>query len=56
MPERLTPIYETVAQASAARWTVDKTMLGFAGRPWTVATYMVAGEGSRDQHDTRAMA
>ena len=31
-------------------------MLGFAGSPWTVATYMVAGEGSRDQHDTRAMA
>ncbi|MBN8502677.1 MAG: uroporphyrinogen decarboxylase, partial [Sphingomonadales bacterium] len=33
-----------------------KTMLGFAGSPWTVATYMVAGEGSRDQHVTRAMA
>ena len=31
-------------------------MLGFAGSPWTVATYMVAGEGSRDQHDARAMA
>ena len=31
-------------------------MLGFAGSPWTVATYMVAGEGSRDQYDTRAMA
>ena len=32
------------------------TMLGFAGSPWTVATYMVAGEGSRDQHAARAMA
>src|SRR3546814_15065063 len=32
------------------------TMLGFAGSPWTVATYMVAGEGSRDQHETRALA
>ena len=30
----------------AARST---TLLGFAGSPWTVATYMVAGEGSRDQ-------
>jgi uroporphyrinogen decarboxylase len=29
-------------------------MLGFAGSPWTVATYMVAGEGSRDQHETRS--
>jgi uroporphyrinogen decarboxylase len=31
-------------------------MLGFAGSAWTVATYMTAGEGSRDQHETRAMA
>jgi len=31
-------------------------MLGFAGSPWTVATYMIAGEGSRDQHAARAMA
>lgn len=31
-------------------------MLGFAGSPWTVATYMVAGEGSRDQHDARSLA
>src|SRR5690606_18932973 len=33
-----------------------RTLLGFAGSPWTVATYMVAGEGSRDHHDTRAFA
>ena len=31
------------------------TMLGFAGSPWTVATYMVAGE-EYDQHAARAMA
>ncbi len=31
-------------------------MLGFAGSPWTVATYMVAGQGSKDQHETRALA
>ena len=55
VPERLAPIYETVRKVRAAL-PVDKTMLGFAGSPWTVATYMVAGEGSRDQHDTRAMA
>jgi uroporphyrinogen decarboxylase len=34
----------------------EVTMLGFAGSPWTVATYMVNGEGSRDQHETRAYA
>lgn len=55
VPERLTPIYETV-KLVRAQLPADKTMLGFAGSPWTVATYMVAGEGSRDQHVTREMA
>lgn len=55
VPERLTPIYETV-KLVRAQLPADKTMLGFAGSPWTVATYMVAGEGSRDQHVTRELA
>ncbi|MBX7513947.1 uroporphyrinogen decarboxylase [Qipengyuania sp. GH38] len=52
---RYNPIYETV-RLCRKRLSQDVTMLGFAGSPWTVATYMVAGEGSRDQHDARAMA
>jgi uroporphyrinogen decarboxylase len=55
VPQRLTAIYDTVKLVKAQLPT-DKTLLGFAGSPWTVATYMVAGEGSRDQHDTRALA
>ena len=55
VPDRLKPIYDTV-KAVKAMLPGDKTLLGFAGSPWTVATYMVAGEGSRDQHETRAMA
>ncbi|WP_066559397.1 uroporphyrinogen decarboxylase [Croceicoccus bisphenolivorans] len=55
VPERLTPIYRTV-ELCVKRLDDTKTMLGFAGSPWTVATYMVNGEGSRDQHETRAMA
>lgn len=55
VPERLDPIYETVRLVRAAL-TPDQTMLGFAGSPWTIATYMVNGEGSRDQHETRAYA
>lgn len=55
VPDRLAPIYETVAKVRSDL-AADKTLLGFAGSPWTVATYMVAGEGSRDQHETRAMA
>lgn len=52
---RLDPIYETVKRVRAGLGP-DRTLLGFAGSPWTVATYMVAGEGSRDQHETRAFA
>lgn len=55
VPERLTPIYETVRKVKA-QLDADKTMLGFAGSPWTNATYMVNGEGSKDQHETRALA
>ncbi|NMW32660.1 uroporphyrinogen decarboxylase [Altererythrobacter sp. RZ02] len=55
VPERLSPIYSTVTKVRE-RLGPETTLLGFAGSPWTVATYMVAGEGSRDQHQTRAMA
>ncbi|MFA7602245.1 MAG: uroporphyrinogen decarboxylase [Novosphingobium sp.] len=55
VPERLAPIYETVSKVRAGLGA-GRTLLGFAGSPWTVATYMVAGEGSRDQHVTRALA
>lgn len=54
-PARLHPIYETV-RLSRAALPAGVTMLGFAGSPWTVATYMVAGQGSKDQHDARALA
>ena len=55
VPERFAPIYETVRKVRAGLGS-DRTLLGFAGSPWTVATYMVAGEGSRDHHATRALA
>lgn len=54
-PARLDPIYQTVRRVKAAL-APSKTLIGFAGAPWTVATYMVAGEGSRDQSETRRMA
>jgi uroporphyrinogen decarboxylase len=40
----------------AAALPPEVTFLGFAGSPWTNATYMVAGQGSRDQSETRRMA
>ncbi|KQN35647.1 uroporphyrinogen decarboxylase [Sphingomonas sp. Leaf407] len=54
-PERLDPVYETVRQV-AAMLPPDVTFLGFAGSPWTVATYMVAGQGSKEQAATRRLA
>ncbi len=53
--ERLTPIYETVRRV-VADLPAETTMLGFAGSPWTVATYMVAGQGSKDQGAARRLA
>jgi len=52
---RLDPIYETVAEVKA-RLDQSKTLIGFAGAPWTVATYMVAGQGSREQAEARRLA
>ena len=54
-PGRLDPIYATVARVKA-ELDPSKTLIGFAGSPWTVATYMVAGEGSRDQSPARRLA
>jgi uroporphyrinogen decarboxylase len=52
---RLEPIYATVAKVRQ-RLDASKTLIGFAGSPWTVATYMVAGQGSRDQAEARRLA
>jgi uroporphyrinogen decarboxylase len=53
--ERLEPIWATVGRVKA-QLSPQTTFLGFAGSPWTVATYMVAGQGSRDQAEARGLA
>ncbi len=53
--ERLEPIYETVRRVKA-ELAPHTTFLGFAGSPWTVATYMIAGQGSREQAEARQLA
>ena len=52
---RFHAVYETVRQVKAAL-DPSVTFLGFAGSPWTIATYMVAGQGSKDQGAARRMA
>lgn len=53
--QRLKPIYETVRQVKA-QLSPETTFVGFAGSPWTVATYMIAGQGSREQAEARRLA
>ena len=54
-PGRLATIYDTVRRVKA-ELAPETTFLGFAGSPWTVATYMVHGRGSKDQGAARRMA
>ncbi|HHX88312.1 MAG TPA: uroporphyrinogen decarboxylase [Paracoccus sp.] len=46
--ETLNPVYETLRILKGALPS-ETTLIGFAGAPWTVATYMVAGRGTPDQ-------
>jgi uroporphyrinogen decarboxylase len=46
--ETLNPVYETV-RILRRELPKETTLIGFAGAPWTVATYMVAGRGTPDQ-------
>ena len=46
--DTLAPVYETVRILSR-ELPRETTLIGFAGAPWTVATYMIAGRGSKDQ-------
>lgn len=46
--DHLAPVYETVSILSR-ELPEDVALIGFAGAPWTVATYMIAGRGTPDQ-------
>ena len=50
----LAPIYETVG-ILAKELPDETTLIGFAGAPWTVATYMIAGRGPPDQGPAHAL-
>ncbi|MBU1304180.1 MAG: uroporphyrinogen decarboxylase [Alphaproteobacteria bacterium] len=53
--EHLAPVLETLRGLKAAL-APDKTLIGFCGSPWTVATYMIGGRGSTDQAAARLFA
>ena len=52
--ETLAPIYETV-KILARALPRETTLIGFAGAPWTVASYMIAGRGTPDQGPAHAL-
>jgi uroporphyrinogen decarboxylase len=51
----LGPIYETVRLVKA-ELDAATALLGFCGAPWTVASYMIAGQGTPDQAPARLFA
>lgn len=53
--EILAPVFETVARVREGL-PDDKALIGFAGSPWTVATYMINGQGTKDPSSARALA
>jgi uroporphyrinogen decarboxylase len=52
--DTLAPVYETV-RILAEGLPAETALIGFAGAPWTVATYMVAGRGTPDQGPAHAL-
>ncbi|MBT8409254.1 MAG: uroporphyrinogen decarboxylase [Alphaproteobacteria bacterium] len=52
--DHLAPIYQTVRILSG-ELPAETALIGFAGAPWTVATYMIAGRGTPDQGPAHAL-
>lgn len=53
--QNLLPIYETLDRVKVEQ-KPEKTLIGFAGAPWTVACYMIQGHGGGSFARTREMA
>ncbi|MDP4990997.1 MAG: uroporphyrinogen decarboxylase [Marivita lacus] len=52
--DTLNPVYETI-RILRRELPEETTLIGFAGAPWTVATYMIAGRGTPDQGPAHAL-
>ncbi len=52
--ETLSPIYDTI-RILTRELPSETALIGFAGAPWTVATYMIAGRGTKDQGPAHAL-
>ena len=53
--DHLLPVYQTLSRVKAAL-PERVALIGFAGAPWTIATYMIEGGSSRDYAKTKSWA
>ena len=51
---KLTYVYETI-ELIKEQLSDDKALIGFAGSPWTLATYMIEGQGSKTYNICKKM-
>jgi len=51
---KLAPVMTTIKRVRAAL-PPETALIGFAGSPWTVATYMIEGKGGTDHEISRAL-
>lgn len=52
---RLAPVFEAIERV-CGMLPAETALIGFCGAPWTVASYMVAGQGTPDQAPARLFA
>lgn len=52
---KLGPVLETIERVKG-ELPAETAFLGFCGAPWTVASYMIAGKGTKDQEPARLFA
>ncbi|OBV28877.1 uroporphyrinogen decarboxylase [Helicobacter sp. CLO-3] len=52
--QNLNYVYDTISSVRA-KLAKDKALIGFCGAPWTLATYMIEGEGSKSYAHSKKM-
>ena len=55
LKDHLAPVYQTLSRVRA-ELPDGVALIGFAGAPWTIATYMIEGGSSRDYAKTKGWA
>jgi len=54
-PSKLSPVFEAI-HLIKDQLPKNKSLIGFCGAPWTIATYMIEGQGSKTYQKTKSFA